>query len=144
MATMHPCTPSELTTYQTPWKKNKDEYCVVTINKALLPKFKRACEKAHSKNKWRKRLGRSTYYPRRVDSYNCRKIRGSSAWSRHASGAAFDFFNKPYPEPVDVWGNTNSPPEWFANCFKKEGFTWGGDWTGRPDFPHIEWSSSVV
>lgn len=124
-----PCATQNFTTYTTPWGLR------VTINKAILPRFKAACEDAAKNNAW---------VPRRIDSYNCRQIRGSTSWSRHAYAVAFDFFDKPYPQPVDVWGSTNSPPGSFAVIFEKYGFTWGGRWTSRPDFPHIEWSDADV
>ena len=133
-----PCDASRLTSYTTPWG------LTVTVNKAVERRFREACNKAFNKSKWRRRTGRKGWVPKRIDSYNCRQIRGSSSWSRHAYGAAWDFFDRPWPEPVDVWGNDNSPPEWFANCFKQYGFTWGGDWQSRPDFPHLEWSGSSV
>ena len=133
-----PCDRDRLTSYKTPWG------LTVTVNKAVLPRFKKACEKAHAKSKWRRRTGRKGWTPRRIDSYNCRQIRGSSAWSRHAYGAAWDFFDKPWPEPVDVWGDGNSPPAWFARVFEQHGFTWGGRWTTRPDYPHVEWRTSTV
>lgn len=123
-----PCDPDNLTQYATPWGLR------VTVNKAILPRFRAACEEAAG-HPWK---------PKRIDSYNCRQIRGSTSWSRHAYACAFDMFDKPYPEPVDVWGNGNSPPPSFAEIFERYGFTWGGRWTGRPDYPHIEWSDSTV
>lgn len=122
-----PCASVNFTSFQTPWG------LTVTVNKAVLPRFKAACEEA-SEHPWK---------PKRIDSYNCRQIRGSSSWSRHAYAAAWDFFDKPYPQPVDVWGPTNSPPASFAAIFEKYGFTWGGHWT-RQDWPHIEWSDPIV
>lgn len=123
-----PCVTASYTSYRTPWGLS------VTINKALVPRFRAACEMAYE-HAWK---------PKRIDSYVCRKIRGSDSYSRHAYAAAFDFFDKPYPQPVDVWGPTNAPPQSFAGIFKSYGFIWGGDWGGRADHPHIEWSSSRV
>lgn len=132
------CDTDNLMTKETPWGTR------VTINRALEKRFDEACDRAVEKNARRKRKGKSTWVPKRSDSYVCRAIRGSTAWSRHAYGAACDWFNRPYPEPVDVWGNTNSPPRWWARCFTKLGFSWGGTWISRKDYPHIEWSTGYV
>lgn len=123
-----PCSTANYNPYRTPWG------LTVTVNKAVAPRFRAACDEA-ANHPWK---------PKRIDSYVCRQIRGSSSWSRHAYAAAFDFFDRPYPEPVDVWGTGNSPPASFAAIFKKYGFSWGGDWSGRSDYPHIEWASSTV
>lgn len=57
--------------------------------------------------------------------------------SWHNYGLAVDFAllinGKTY------WDQTN--PNWITvvNCFKKYGFTWGGDWKGNfKDYPHLE------
>lgn len=126
---MHPCRPSERTTYTTPWGIK------VQVNEEVLPRFRKACEKAAREASWK---------PRRIDSYNCRAIRGSTRYSRHAYAAAWDFFDRPYPQPVDVWGSDNAPTAEFARCFEAYGFTWGARWTSRKDYPHIEWSSNSV
>lgn len=134
----NPCLPVNFASYKTPWG------LTVTVHKAVLPRFKKACRKARRHSAWRRSIGRPGWKPRRIDSYNCRQIRGSSSWSRHAYACAWDFFDRPWPEAVDVWGNKNSPPPWFARIFKRYGFTWGGDWTSRKDYPHIEWSLGYV
>jgi len=126
---MHPCRPSERTTYTTPWGIS------VQVNKELLPRFREACERASRNSRWK---------PRRIDSYNCRAIRGSTRYSRHAYAAAWDFFDRPWGQPVDVWGSANAPPADFARCFEALGFTWGARWTSRKDYPHIEWSANTV
>lgn len=132
------CETSRLTSFETPWG------LTVTVNKAVLDRFEAACEKAEVKNKRRAQKGRKTWRPKRIDSYNCRQIRGSSSWSRHAYGCAWDFFDKPYPQSVDVWGPTNAPPAWFRRCFTDLGFTAGASWISRKDYPHIEWSGSTA
>lgn len=132
------CDTFRLVTHKTIWGTT------ITINKALLPRWRQAEKRAEAKAAKKRLRKRASYRPRRTDSYNCRPIRGSSSWSRHAYGAAVDMFNRPYPEPVDVWGNGNSPPRWFVRPFKKLGFSWGGDWISRKDYPHLEWSSSTV
>lgn len=37
-----------------------------------------------------------------------------------------------------IWDQHN--PNWstVVNAFKMHGFTWGGDWTGFKDYPHLE------
>lgn len=124
-----PCDSSRLTTYRTPWG------ITVTVNKAVKRRFVVACKRAH-KAKWD---------PKRIDSYNCRTIRGSTAYSRHASGCAWDFFytGPGVPPPGGVWKPTDTFRYNFALCFTDLGFTWGSEWQ-RQDWPHIEWSGSTV
>ena len=116
--------------YKTPWG------ITVTVNKAVLGRFKLACMRAHKYANWK---------PKRIDSYNCRQIRGSSSWSRHAYACAWDFFatGPSVPPPGGVWKPTNTFRENFGKCFTDLGFTWGAQWA-RADWPHIEWSGSTV
>lgn len=163
--TMRPCDSDQLRTINTPWDIR------VTVNRCLVRKFRRACRKAKRLSNRRAFVGRVSrravrlfgrrapkffrkrtevrgWRPGSIDSYNCRKIRGSSTWSRHALGAAWDFFKKTWQERVDegvdVWGPTDAPPWWFRRVFKQRGFTAGADWSGRKDYPHIEWSSNSI
>ena len=137
---MAPCNSAQHTRYTTPWG------ITVTVNKAVERRFREACNKAYNKSKWRRRTGRKGWAPKRIDSYVCRSIRGSSTYSRHAYAAAWDFFSSPpgVVPPGGVWARDSAPPAWFARVFEKYGFTWGGRWTTRPDFPHIEYSSNIV
>lgn len=140
MKTLHPCAPTEHVLYETPWG------ITVTVNKAVRGAFGRACRLAYYRNRVRKLLGKDTWRPKRIDSYNCRTIRGSSTYSRHAYAAAWDFFSSPpgVTPPGGVWEPTDSVPEWFARSFEFFGFTWGGRWATRPDTPHIEWSPNTA
>lgn len=126
-----PCQTERLVTVTTPWGVR------CTVNKAVKTRFLLACKRADRYSGWN---------PKRIDSYVCRPIRGSSSWSRHAYGAAWDFFKTPpgVVPPGGVWDPDNTFKNNFAMCFKDLGFTWGGDWRSRPDTPHIEWSGSIV
>lgn len=84
----------------------------------------------------------SAWKPYRVDSYANRAVRGSTSTSLHAHALALDFFDKPYPLQVDVWGPTNAPDIVFLQVFKGHGFTLGRDFTSRQDWPHIEWAAA--
>lgn len=130
MATLTRCQPTDHVIYTTPWGVR------TSVHKLLLSRFKAACEEAYATVAWT---------PQRCDGYVCRLIRGSSTtYSRHAYAAAWDFFDIPITEQPDVWGSTNAPSEAFCRVFEKYGFTCGRRWTGRPDYPHIEWSSNEV
>lgn len=123
------CDDSRRTTYKTPWG------ITVSVNKAVKARFKLACKRAEE----------CGWNPARIDSYACRSIRGSSSWSRHAFACAWDFFytGPGVPPPGGVWQPDNTFRHRFAACFTDLGFTWGSQWA-RPDFPHVEWSSSYV
>lgn len=123
------CDQSKHVTYKTPWG------IYVRVNKAVLPRFKLACKRAYE----------AGWNPKRIDSYACRSIRGSSSWSRHSYACAWDFFytGPGIPPPGGVWKPTNTFGYKFARCFTDLGFTWGSEWS-RPDWPHIEWSSAIV
>lgn len=112
-------------TVVTPWNLS------VICHPLLVDRFRMACDAANIQSAWK---------PRRIDSYNCRTIRGSSAYSLHAYGLAWDFFDRPYPQPVDVWGPANAPDLTFRNAFKRLGFSAGADFVTRVDYPHIEWA----
>lgn len=59
--------------------------------------------------------------------------------SLHNFGLALDFHlqinNK------DIWDEKN--PNWMVvvNIFKKQGFTWGGDWKSLKDYPHLQYTN---
>lgn len=124
-----PCSTQNLVTVTTPWGIK------VTVNKAVRRRFMLACRRAYECG-WK---------PKRIDSYNCRPIRGSSTMSRHAFGCAWDFFftGPTVPPPGGVWKPSNTFGENFAKAFEDLGFTWGRRWD-RADWPHIEWSFSTV
>ena len=110
---------------RTPWGLN------VVCHQLIAKRFAAACEEANRVSTWK---------PRRIDSYASRPIRGSSTLSLHARAMAFDFFNRPLPQPVDVWGPTNAPDKPFRDAFKRHGFALGAEYRNRKDYPHIEWA----
>lgn len=123
------CEEGTRTTYKTPWGMT------VSVNKAVLKRFRLACKRAE----------RCGWDPKRIDSYACRNIRGSDSWSRHSYAAAWDFFytGPGVPPPGGVWKPENTFGNRFALCFTDLGFTWGSQWA-RQDWPHVEWSGSTV
>lgn len=126
---------TELVTISSPWKYN-GERIRLTCHEAVAPRLKFAMRLAYLYSRFK---------PKRIDSFNCRPIRGSSTISNHGKGAAWDIFATPptqYP-PGGVWKPDETFGEMFALAFKLSGFTWGKYWT-REDWPHIEWSSNYV
>ena len=108
---------------------------MVSVHKLLFPRFKFACDEAFATVRWA---------PRRVDSYNCRNVRGSSSTSLHSYGLAWDFFatDDHVPPPGGVWKPENTVPYEFAYCFIRQGFKWGR-YFNRQDWPHIEWADGA-
>jgi len=162
MATLRPCSSSQHEQVTTPWS------ITVTVARPLVRKFRRSCRAAKRRSEFRKVVGNASrnvceklgrrapdyfkkrkdlrgWTPKRIDSYNCRTIRDSTSYSRHAYAAAWDFFATPpgVVPPGGVWEPDNPVPAWFAREFTKRGFTWGAKWA-RADIPHIEWSSNTV
>lgn len=72
--------------------------------------------------------------------YACRKIRGSNSWSNHAWGLAVDL-NAP-KNPMSSRLITDMP-DWMPVMWKSYGFRWGGDYRGRKDAMHYEFTGSV-
>lgn len=121
---------ADLVTVRTPWGIS------VRVHKALKQRFMLACKRAHKY---------APFTPKRMDSYACRAIRGSTKLSRHAVGAAWDIFitDPSTPPPGGVWEPDDTFGARFARCFTDLGFTWGSQWQ-RQDWPHIEWSGNYV
>lgn len=82
--------------------------------------------------------------PARADGYVPRLIRGTVRISYHAAGLAVDWFDLPWPKPVDVWGPTNSPPASWLEIWSDAGWVIGADFTRRKDYPHVEWSRGII
>lgn len=121
---------SRITTYRTPWGMT------VSVHRDVLDRFRQACENAASRSTWR---------PRRIDSYNKRAIRGRPGeWSYHSWALAWDFFSSApgVAPPGGVWAATSAPDSTFRAEFAKLGFALGADFRTRPDYPHIEWASA--
>jgi D-alanyl-D-alanine carboxypeptidase len=73
-------------------------------------------------------------YPVRVDSYNVRRIAGSSSWSMHSYALALDVFGD---DLVDrKTGEKLMSPLWYQEM-ELLGWTWGGRWK-HSDPHHIE------
>lgn len=72
----------------------------------------------------------------RIESYNCRKVTSGTSRSAHS-----------WPVAVDINADTNpyskagklqtDMPRAFVECFRAEGFGWGGDWTRPKDPMHF-------
>lgn len=73
-------------------------------------------------------------------AYNCRKMKGSSAWSSHAWGTAVDINWKTNPYTTKLV--TDMPKEMVDAILAiktvrgQQVFRWGGDWDNRPDTEH--------
>jgi hypothetical protein len=67
-------------------------------------------------------------------AYNPRKVRGSATkWSNHAYAAAIDF----NAEENGLYAKGNMPL-FVIDAFCRQGWKWGGDYTGRKDPMHFE------
>lgn len=66
--------------------------------------------------------------------------KGGQSW--HNYGLALDFHLQ--INGKDVWDQNN--PNWkvVVNIFKAHGFTWGGDWKGFKDYPHLEYKAGYT
>ena len=63
-----------------------------------------------------------------------RQKRGSpNSMSLHAWGLAIDT-----NQATNQMGHHGDQDPGFIECFKKHGFNWGGDWTGKKDSMHLE------
>ncbi|MFY9588655.1 MAG: M15 family metallopeptidase [Actinomycetota bacterium] len=97
----------------------------------MAPVFLLACNAADRQSGWK---------PKRIDSYACRSIRGSSSTSLHSHGLAWDFFatDPGVVPPGGVWKPLNTVPTEFAAAFESFDFYWGRRFS-RQDWPHIEY-----
>lgn len=90
-----------------------------------------------------------------TSAFNCRRIAGSTAWSRHAYGRAIDinpmqnFYKKvngPYVPPgSDRWKDRRQVTpgmivdgDLTVDGFDWVGWTWGGRWTDPVDHQHFQ------
>lgn len=106
----------------------------VVVHPYVRDVFRLACVAAAKESQWT---------PARIDSYAYRMIRGTStSVSLHSYALAWDFFDTPLTVTPDIWGPTNAPDEAFREAFRRYGFTLGAEFSGRPDYPHIEWAGS--
>jgi hypothetical protein len=119
-----PCTDVDLRTVTLPWGMR------ARVHRLAETVLIEACNAAARESRWT---------PKRVDSYACRTIRGSSARSLHSWGLAWDFFatDPGVTPPGGVWKPANTVTPDFAACFERLGFTWGRNFS-RQDWPHLE------
>ncbi|MFS1304239.1 M15 family metallopeptidase [Streptosporangium longisporum] len=89
-----------------------------------------------------------------TSAFNCRPATGSSSWSRHAYGRAVDINPRENPyvyadgsgshsnarkflkRPLKAPGVIN-PGDRVVRAFEREGWEWGGDWSGIKDYQHF-------
>lgn len=69
---------------------------------------------------------------------SCRPIAGSNRWSFHAYGLALDI-----AAPWNAFGRVPAPsvhrlPSNTGDLLRGMGIEWGGNWSGNPDWMHIE------
>ncbi len=88
-----------------------------------------------------------------TSAFNCRRVRGTTAWSEHAYGLAVDI--NPFENP-EVLGGAVDPPAATAwadrsrhspamirhgdrvwRAFISVGWQWGGDWASPKDYQHF-------
>lgn len=79
----------------------------------------------------------NAYNIRSIGTYNCRAVTGGGGYSVHAYAAALDinpaqngYGPKVSPCPSDM-------PAAFVNCFRSNGFGWGGAWRSVCDAMHF-------
>lgn len=82
-------------------------------------------------------------------SYNCRKIKGTNAWSSHAWGIAVDinWQTNPYRRDKLVTDMPRAMVEDIERLKTVGGqqvFRWGGDWDGRPETPHSNYDAMHI
>ncbi len=116
------------TVISTPWQGDR-----VRVHNLVAPVFVEACVAAY-------RDAHTRFHPRRIDSYACRNVRGSTSTSLHAWALAWDFFatDEGIAPPGGVWKPEVTVTPEFARHFIHRGFRWGR-WFARQDWPHIEW-----
>ena len=81
-------------------------------------------------------LTASGYNPTSSGGFNYRNIRGSNRLSQHAFGAAIDINAATNP----LGGATSDMPADVGQIAAKYGIEWGGNWQGRKDPMHFEWT----
>lgn len=70
--------------------------------------------------------------------FNIRAVRGSSNMSTHAYGLAVDI-NASINPLASTHGDFTKHLD-VVDCFKSQGFDWGGDWNGRKDSMHFSYA----
>jgi hypothetical protein len=73
--------------------------------------------------------------------FNVRWVRGNSGIpSYHSWGIALDFNATHNP----LGAERGSFSETFLDCWRDAGFRWGGDFSGRKDPMHLEWTAKPL
>lgn len=88
-----------------------------------------------------------------TSAFNCRRLPGSQRWSAHAYGKAIDV--NPVENPYLAGGRVQPPAgrayvnranvrpgmivrgDLVVRTFAAAGWSWGGRWTGTPDYQHF-------
>lgn len=71
-----------------------------------------------------------------LGGYNYRNKRDGTSLSEHAFGNAIDI----NPSRNTFGGNKTDLPADVSQLAAKYGLSWGGDWRGKKDFMHFEWT----
>ncbi|MFH0303502.1 M15 family metallopeptidase, partial [Bradyrhizobium sp. 31Argb] len=98
----------------------------------------RACDASRSPRKARRVC--APYPIRSIGGYNHRTIAGSNRLSQHAFGNAIDI--NPGANPMQHGLRTDMPAN-ISEMAAKHGLSWGGDWKGRKDPMHFEWTGKT-
>lgn len=69
-------------------------------------------------------------------SWNIRKVRGSNLMSTHAYGLSLDI--NASINPLGSLSGDFAKHMGAVDCFKRQNFTWGGDFHGRKDQMHFQ------
>ena len=83
-----------------------------------------------------------------LGGYNPRDKRGGGGKSEHAFGNAIDINGEASPGKLgprnSYGGSTTDLPADVSAIAARHGLVWGGDWHGKKDFMHFEWSGRDV
>lgn len=74
------------------------------------------------------------YQVNTIYGYNCRRVRGTTAWSSHAFGTAVDI--NPTKNPFGINLVTDMPTS-FRDLWTSHGWGWGGSWNSKKDAMHF-------
>lgn len=74
--------------------------------------------------------------PGQTGAYNCRAIGGTNSPSNHSWGLAIDWNWQDNPFTTDP--SKNHMPGWMPNLWARYGFAWGGWYSGKRDYMHLE------
>jgi hypothetical protein len=83
-------------------------------------------------------LAQLGYHPISSGGFNYRNIRGGDELSQHAFGTAIDL-----NAMTNAMGQSATDIPHAADLAKKWGLEWGGNWQGRPDPMHFEYTGGA-